>query len=119
MGRINTNINEVNQSSDIVTVTATGAILILAANARRTKISLTLPLNTLILSVIISATEAEANALKGEPIGQDFSANDNRFVPRVTFDTDSDSQGEKWAIVDSSLAGSQTSIDLNMNEYIG
>ena len=57
--------------------------------------------------------------LLGEPIGQDFSGNDNRYIPEVHFDTNMAAQGEKWAFIDSSIGTSLTTFDIFVIEYLG
>ncbi len=116
---IGTNVNNVVQSSDIKAINATSAVLIVAADDNRTKLSVALPLNSLTMSAIISATEVEANALKGEMIGQTFPSNASIFMPKIVFDMDSAAQGAKWAIVDDSLTGAETSFSVLINEYTG
>jgi len=86
------------QVSKKVTIDDVTAVMIVAANTRRTALRIELPLNASIMSAVISESESQANTLLGEPIGQDFSGNDNRYRPEVNFDTNHAAQGEKWVL---------------------
>lgn len=107
------------QVSKKVTINDVGAVKIVDADTRRTAISIELPLNGSVMSAVISESESQANALLGEPIGQDFTGNDNRYIPEIHFTTDTSSQGEKWAFIDSSILASLTTFDIFVIEYIG
>jgi len=117
MTEINEVINDVDQVPALKAVDDSAAVLIAAANPRRTKLRVMLPLNTKTMSVVIAQTEAEANAFKGECIGQAFPSNASIFERSVLFDTNSAAQKEKWAIVDSSLQGAESDFTIFVNEY--
>jgi len=108
-----TNFNVAVQQSSTFSATGTATKLV-DANDGRIALTVTLPSNLETLGVVIAGTEADATAGNGELIGQDFSGNTNRFLPKVKFDTDTASQGEKWIRV---LAGTPP-LDILLNEYI-
>jgi len=111
---IGKNINETAQQSKLFPATGVATKLV-DFSEKRLKLRVEIPCNNLSMCVVVAATEAEANANAGEPIGQDFSSNDNRFIPEVVFDVDSASQGEKWVKV---ITGTSP-ISLYVNEYTG
>lgn len=114
---IGKNVNEVDQVPNIVSVDKVTPVRICEVNERRTKLRVTLPDSAVAMRVIIAPTSALALALKGEPIQQQFPSNDNPYLPQVAFDTDSSSQGEKWAVLDP--ASLPATVDITVNEYIG
>ena len=118
MGRINTNINEATQVSKMVTINDSTSVMLVDENPRRISVSFHLPENLLIMNAVISETEAKADALTGEPIGQNFSGNTNRIIADVSFGTNKAAQCEKWALVDSTAASALTTFDLFVIEYI-
>lgn len=107
------------QTSKKVTINDVGAVKIVDADARRTSLRVELPLNLSIMSAVVSESESQANALLGEPMGQNFLGNANRYRVEVDFDTNTSAQGEKWAFVDSSIGTSLTTFDIFVIEYIG
>lgn len=117
MVKINTVINEVDQVPILKSVNDGAAVLLVAADPRRIKLRVTLPLNTDTMSLVIASTQADANALKGECIGQAFPSNASIFMRDILFDTDSAAQSAKWGKVDSSLQQAATSFNVFVNEY--
>lgn len=116
---IDTVFNKTLQISDVISIDDQTAIKVVDFNERRIELRFKLPMSIDIICAVIASSEADANALKGEIIGQDFSSNANRVDQEVIFDTNSDAQGEKWALVNSSIMNSLSGFDLSVNEYIG
>jgi len=104
-------------SSKQVVVAAIGndAVLVVAANPKRMMINISLPCDVITRCIVLAATEAEANALTGETIGQNFIGNDNRFVPEKDFDSNKGSQSSWWARTRTGIAATT----LDVTEYIG
>lgn len=115
---IGSRVNQAGMQSTLVDINDTTPVIICAANSSRIQLRIALPCTSDAVCVVIARSEQDAADLKGEGLEKNFLGNTSSETPGVTFDANSDSQGEKWAILNADLSVPET-LELSVNEYIG